>query len=120
MNQTGHLSIFVFLFALAAGLAGCGQLPPASVPALENNGMAGTVHGGQQPISGATIQLYAVGTTADGSASSPLLTSTVTTNSNGGFNTGSFTCPTSTTMVYLLASGGNPGLANGTNNSAIQ
>ena len=120
MSQTNRLSVFVFSFAIAVGLAGCGQLQPASAPALELNGIPGTVHGGQQPISGAGIQLYAVGTTADGSASNPLLTSTVTTNANGGFSTGSFSCPTSTTLVYLLASGGNPGLANGTNNSAIQ
>ena len=64
--------------------------------------------GGQQPISGATIQLYAVGTTGDGSAATKLLTSTVASGSNGTFGlTGHYTCPVSNPYVYLLATGGN-------------
>ncbi len=47
--------------------------------------VTGSVHGGQQPVSGATIQLYTVGTSGDGSAATPLLTSAVTTNASGGF-----------------------------------
>jgi hypothetical protein len=79
------------------------------------------VHGGEQPVSGAIIQLYAVGATGDGSAAKALITSTtVTTDTNGSFNiTGLFKCPTNSSLVYLVASGGNPGLATGTNNSAI-
>ena len=74
---------------------------------------------GQQPISGATIQLYQVGTTGDGSSAAPLGSST-TTNSSGGFTlTGDYTCPGSNPQVYLLATGGNPGLTSGTNNTAI-
>ena len=75
--------------------------------------------GGQQPIWGATIQLYQVGTAGDGSSASPLGSST-TTNPSGAFTiTGDYTCPGSNPLVYLLATGGNPGLANGTNNAAI-
>jgi len=82
--------------------------------------IGGHVFGGQQAISGATIQLYAVGTASDGSAATALLTSAVTTNANGAFNlTGLYTCPTATTEVYLLASGGNPGMTAGTNNATI-
>jgi len=73
----------------------------------------------QQPITGATIQLYQVGTTGDGSSATPLGSST-TTDSSGGFTlTGDYTCPGSNPLVYLLATGGNPGLASGTNNTAI-
>jgi len=73
----------------------------------------------QEPISGATIQLYQVGRAGDGSSATPLGSST-TTNSTGGFTlTGDYTCPESNPLVYLLASGGNPGLASGTNNTAI-
>ncbi len=78
---------------------------------------SGTVQGGLQPVSGATIQLYAVGTTGDGSASTPLLTSAVRTNSSGQFSiNGLYTCPAPGTLVYLAAMGGNPGLTPGTNN----
>lgn len=123
MDHSYHHRLIALLALLVASTfcCGCGQLPAASTPAVERSGIWGNVHGGQQPISSSNIQLYAVGTTADGSVSTPLLTSTVTTDANGDFNlTGLFTCPTSTTLVYLLSSGGNPGLANGTNNSAIQ
>ena len=99
------------------------------------------MRGGQQVVTGSTIQLYAVvGTAGDGSPATPLLTATVTTsdgtgnatnsNANAGNNfnalpagsftiTGDFTCPTAGTDVYLVSTGGNPGLAPGTNNSAL-
>jgi hypothetical protein len=81
---------------------------------------SGMVRTGATAIGGATIQLYAVGTAGDGSASTPLLTSSVVTNSSGSFVlTDLFTCPTSETLVYITAAGGNPGLASGTNNTAI-
>jgi len=73
----------------------------------------------QEPISGATIQLYQVGTAGDGSSATPLGSST-TTGPTGGFTlTGDYSCPESDPLVYLLATGGNPGLASGTNNTAI-
>ena len=73
----------------------------------------------QEPISGATIQLYQVGTGGDGYSATPLGSST-TTDSSGEFTlTGDYTCPGSNPLVYLLATGGNPGLALGTNNTAI-
>jgi hypothetical protein len=189
--------------AVAIGVAsGAGSTPHAI------SKMMGNVHGGQQPISGGTIQLYEVGatgytstakpliaggdqvayegvsslaltsggsgytapvvtvsaggiTTATGTAtvaggvitgltltysgsgytSAPLVTisdstgvgaaataavactgngcSGAYTDSNGGFNiTGDYTCD-SGTYVYLTASGGNPGLTAGTNNTGI-
>lgn len=74
--------------------------------------------GGQQPISASVIRLYAVGTAADGSASTSLLTSSVTTDGNGNFAiTGLYACPAAPGLVYLTATGGDPG--QGTPNSAI-
>jgi streptogramin lyase len=66
------------------------------------------VHGGQQPIVGATIQLYAVGTSGSKSASTALIGSTVTTGSNGSFSLPAYSCGTSTD-VYLVATGGDSG-----------
>jgi glucose/arabinose dehydrogenase len=72
--------------------------------------------GGQQPVSGSVIQLYAVSNTADGAASTLLLTGSVTSNSLGQFTiTNLYTCPSATTLVYITATGGNPGLASGNN-----
>ena len=90
-------------------------LVPIAVPALR-----GLVRGGQQPVSGSTIQLYAVSTTGDGSAATPLLNPAPQSDSFGNFNiTGTYTCPSASSLVYILAIGGNPGLAVGTDNSAI-
>jgi len=89
--------------------AGCSTNSTVQVPAAVA-GISGSVHGGQQPVSGATIQLYAVGTSGDGSAATPLLTTIVTTDANGNFSiTGLYTCPSASTLVYITATGGNPG-----------
>jgi polygalacturonase len=96
--------------------------------------MSGKVYGGQQPVTGGLIQLYAVGTTGDGSAATPLIGTTVTTsdgsgasNSNanagnanntlpaGSFTiTGDYTCP-SGAEVYLVVTGGNSGVGKNNN-----
>ena len=105
-------------------LAGCGgSLSPtvktATVPGVQ---MRGTVHGGQQPVVGATMQLYATGSAPGaagyGSAATPLITgTTVTTGPGGAFNiTDDYTCPSMNTPVYLVATGGNSGF---TSNPAI-
>jgi trimeric autotransporter adhesin len=100
-------------------LFGCGTQQNGTQLTLRP-GMRGLVHGGQQPIIGATIQLYSVGTTADGAASTPLLSPSPVTDANGNFNiTGTYSCPSSSSLVYIVATGGNPGLASGTNNAAI-
>jgi len=115
----------VSLSGCSAGVAGAGGSKVAAVA-------QGRVFGGQQPITGATIQLYTVGTAARGSAATALLTSTVTTSDGSGvggnagnaFNTltpggftitGKYSC-SSATQVYITATGGSAG---GGNNSDI-
>ncbi|MGD0796874.1 MAG: hypothetical protein ABR910_04040 [Acidobacteriaceae bacterium] len=70
----------------------------------------GAVHGGQQPIVGATVQLWVVGSGSYGAAASAL-GSSVTTGAGGTFTIGAYTCPSSSALVYLTSSGGNPGLS---------
>jgi hypothetical protein len=112
------LRVVCGFFLLSFLLGGCAQNQPAKVtePLLRHS----SVHGGQQPVSGSTLQLYAVGTTGDGSPATPLLTQTVTSDANGNFTiTGAYTCPSASTLVYVTATGGNPGLSSGTNNAAL-
>jgi len=85
--------------------------------------MRGKVRGGQQPIVGASVYLYAANNTGNGSASVSLLNSSgsntfedangnyyVTTDSNGDFTiTGDYTCPSANSQVYIYAVGGDPG-----------
>ena len=107
-------------------LSGCGlstSLSPATSPGSTTQvALTGNIHGGQQPVSGATVTLYAAGTSATASAATALYSTTSDTNGNFAFSSGTtplYTCPTATTPVYVIASGGNPGLATGTNNAAI-
>ena len=133
MNPTRlavHTTFLASLTALAFVMAGCSDgLAPAtrSVAApVESRSISGKVHGGQNPISGAVIQLYAVGITGLKSASTPLIGQTVSTDVNGSFNiTGDWDCTSNTAaygtnpLLYIVAAGGNPGISSQTNNVAV-
>lgn len=106
--------------AAVVGLEGCSVSPSAAPAASSGMAFGGHIFGGSQPVSNASIQLYTPGTNGYGSASTPLLNQPVNTDANGFFSiTGDYSCPSATSPVYLVATGGNPGLAPGTNNSAI-
>jgi hypothetical protein len=118
MSQS--LTLFPVLSAMLC-LSGC-QVSPQGSSATKNVPFTrqGTVHGGQQPVSGATIQLYAVGTSGDASAATPLLTPAVLTDGNGDFTiTGDYTCPSASALVYMVATGGNPGLGGNLTNPQL-
>jgi len=99
------------LCVLALLLAGCGtaNLPDSvATPAQPASHPSGSVYGGQQPVFGATIQLFAVAATSKGAAT-PLISATVTTAPDGTFTiTGDYSC-TGNPLVYIVATGGNPG-----------
>jgi hypothetical protein len=122
--------VVLLLVLLAAFTTGCGTrgASSADVGAIFTAPSHGSVRGGQQPVSGASIQLYAVGTGGDGTAATPLITHTpatdvpgqAITDSNGGFSiTGLYACPNPSSLVYIVSTGGNPGLATGTQNTAL-
>jgi sugar lactone lactonase YvrE len=101
-------------------LSACNHASVVETPVEGVATVSGRLMGGQQPVTGATIQLYQAGTAGDGSPSAPMLTSTVTTDATGSFGiTMKYTCPSASTEVYITATGGNPGLAAGTNNKAL-
>ena len=100
-------------------LAGCSANVPM-ISATNAIHLGGRVHGGREPITGSSIQLYAAGTTGDGSAATPLISQNVVTDSSGNFDiSGLYKCPAPDSIVYIVARGGNPGLAVGTNNASI-
>ena len=100
-------------------LAGCGSGAPATGAAGPSH-IAGAIHGGQQPVSGATIQLYNTTLATGSGVATPMLRLPVASDSNGYFNiTGDYTCAHASDQVLLVAQGGNPGLAAGTNNPAL-
>ena len=108
--------------AVAIGVAGCGSSPSSmnSPTPVAGQAYGGQIFGGNQPISNAVIQMYAPGTNGYGSSAAPLLNRLVTTDATGHFSlANAFTCPSSSTPVYLVVTGGNPGLGSNTNNAAL-
>jgi hypothetical protein len=113
--------------ALLTVLTGCGlgiadtAASPGIVPAF-----TGTAHGGTQPIVGATIKMYATGTTpGDGSSTSTAYgvateiaeatqqgaSAGQDTNSHGSFSfAGGYNCPAGQ-FAYLVSTSGNTGAA---------
>jgi hypothetical protein len=138
MKTSPQFVLFALLLAaVPAGLlSGCSAnfvpspVEPAHVPI---GNIQGAVHGGQAPVSGAHIYLYAAGTGGYGTTATSLISATapnafqdgngsyyVLTDANGNFALGGdYTC-TQGTQVYTVAVGGNPGLTDpNTNNTAI-
>jgi len=122
------------LWASTLLLSGCSEAPrfasnTVAAGAVKGVRLHGIVHGGQTPVVGAAVYLYAAGANGYGQSSSSLLTSDantimdgsgnyyVTTDSAGAWSiTGDYTCPTANAQVYLYSSGGNPGAGK---NSAV-
>jgi hypothetical protein len=102
----------VLCFTLVGSLAGCStgsiESPSAAPVSYASAAASGRVFGGQQPVNGASLQLYTVGTGGDGSSASPLLPAGVVTRADGTFTLPSYSC-SSATQVYLVATGGIPG-----------
>jgi hypothetical protein len=117
----------VAIFGLTATatllLNGCGLGPGSTLKSgptpIIGPSFKGVFMGGQQPVGGVSLQIYAVGTTGYGSAATPLLTpGAVLTTASGNFDIGtnsnnSYTCPTPDTLVYLVGMGGQPVAAAG-------
>jgi hypothetical protein len=89
--------------------------PVATALYLIDYSLSGNVFSGTTAVSGATVTMYAAGTGGYGLGSTAISTP-VTTNAAGNF-TLQYECPTPGSQIYLVASGGNPGLAAGTNNT---
>jgi len=116
-----HSRRFLLLLPILAALTGCG-MGNLDTSASSAFSLSGKVRGGQQPVTGSTIQLYIAGTSGNGSTATAMITSKVVqTDPTGSFTiTGDYNCVNSTDQVYLTATGGNPGLTDPTtNNNAL-
>ena len=113
--------------AVLCGLAGCGSSSTATdVPAQNGPPPAGSYAGvsfggkalaGKLPLIGASVQLYAAGTTGDGS-SGTALGSALTTDANGAFTVpAGYSCPSATSQLYVVARDGKPGAAAAANDA---
>lgn len=122
---SGFFAIALLSLAVLS-TAGCGH--PVAIPASPSMPMTiqGSVYGGQQPVTGATIQLYAAGVPPSGGGygvgATALITGTLpTTDSNGNFTiTGRYPSPLSTpSYFYIVSTGGSPGKGNPANPNIV-
>ena len=105
-----------FVLPVLLVLTGCALTENQPIAADANGAaMRGSVYGGQQPVTGSTVSLVAMGTTGYGMGATVLATTTTDANGNFNFATGSYTCPFANTPVYLTAAGGNSGYTNNPN-----
>jgi sugar lactone lactonase YvrE len=126
-SKSAALLPILIATVLALGSAGCGsstssvevvQPPPAGSYAGVSFG--GKALAGKQPLIGASVQVYAAGTSGNGSSATALLTSSLTTDANGAFTVpAGYACPAATSQVYVVARGGRPGSAATSTNSAV-
>ena len=116
-SSWGSILLLAFTAPLLSVATGCGtglrsELPLAASP---KTAIVGSVHGGQQPVVGASIQLYAVGAPLAGGGygkgAVPLISGTLPiTDRNGFFTiTGTYDTPIAASHFYIVATGGSPG-----------
>lgn len=121
VRHTARLCTLATLGSLLLALTGCAfsggpALGTGSPAAGSNSGSStaraafgGKVYGGQQPIVGAAVTLWAAGTTGTyGSAATSVATSTTDSNGNFSFNSGGTSPCTTGQYLYITAVGGNP------------
>jgi streptogramin lyase len=98
---------------MAVALTGCGGVGvgPISTTGTGSaiHGIAGTVHGGQQPVAQSAVQVYLVTSGALKGLSAAPTGASATTDANGSFAiTTSYSCPTGS-YAYIVATGGDSG-----------
>ncbi len=105
----------ILLFACTVALAGCGgsslmtKTQPTQPVTPAATTLQGLVYGGQQPVTGMTLQLYDAGSSGYGSTATGLLSAPLpTTASNGSFHFTNPACPHGTDQIYLVGTGGDP------------
>jgi len=111
----------VFGLGAALTLVGCGDMSAPVGSSMAGSEITGVAHGGQQPITGANVYMYAAGTTSGyGAGSTSLLGGAgyVVTSSTGTFSLGtSYSCPSPSSQIYLTVVGGNTG--SGVNSKSV-
>lgn len=104
----GTLAAANYSFTLGTGTL---TITPAANPGV---GFAGRAIAGAQPVIGASVQVYAAGTSGNGSAGTLLLTNTLLTDGAGAFSVpAGYPCPAASSQLYVVvrgASAANPAI----------
>jgi sugar lactone lactonase YvrE len=106
----------------AISLTGCAGVAnsKSNKNGYEGQGFSGKALVGQQPLIGASVELYAAGASGNGSKGVELLSNALTTGSTGTFSVpAGYDCPSADSQIYLVARGGQPGSAASADNDSI-
>jgi streptogramin lyase len=107
----------------ASSLTGCSSAAAGShtgTSGYEGQGFSGKALVGQQPLIGASVELYAAGTSGNGANGVGLLSNALITDSTGTFSVpAGYDCPSADSQIYLVARGGQPGSAASADNDSI-
>lgn len=124
-----RLATICMALIVACGIAGCGSgtstssqssTSPTGPSGGSGLSFGGKVLAGTLPMVGTSVQLYSAGAVGDGQGSTALLSSALTTGNQGEFTVPSgYSCPASTSLLYIVASGGSPGAGTATNNAVV-
>jgi hypothetical protein len=107
------------LAAATTLLSGCGMGVTSTGSGTSPLAISGHIMGGNQPVTLSTIQLYDANGTGYGAQAAALLTPAVISGAGGSFTiTGLYNCAPND-QVYLVATGGNPGLDGNVNNPQL-
>jgi len=111
---------------LAISLAGCGGSSSATGTSKPSPGgyqgpaFSGKALVGLEPLIGASVELYAAGTSGNGSSGAALLSDAPITDSTGAFSVAAgYDCPSAGSQIYLVARGGKAGSASAANNNSV-
>jgi hypothetical protein len=97
--------------------------------AVEVSGITGVVHGGQQAVTTSAVQIYEVSAagagygaaampvTVDGTTTGTVVSTSTDTSGNWTYPT--YTCASTSDELYVVSSGGNPGISAGTDNTSL-
>jgi len=104
---------------------GCGTSVTAAAPSppvpAPSTALTGYVQAGKQEVSGASVSLYAVGSSGNGAGATNLLPAqAIVSDANGAFSIPSeYTCPSANTLIYLVTRGGTASASAGVLNKAL-
>lgn len=107
---------------LASSLTGCGGIATtkSGTGGYQGSAFSGKALVGQQPLIGASVELYAAGTSGNGANGVGLLLNALITDSTGTFSVpAGYDCPSANSQIYLVARGGEPGSAASADNDSI-
>ena len=96
-------------------LTGCGMQNGTPEANVAGTAFKGHVIGGQNPVTGSSVQIWEVGNTGYGNSATNLATATTDATGAFSFAAGAYTCDYSNSELYITATAGNSGSGNNPN-----